>query len=145
MIIAIASDHGGFSQKQQLIPFLEHLGHEIIDFGPQTDESVDYPDYGFLVADAVACGNAERGVLICGTGVGMALTANKVKGIRAANVTSPEFATLSRQHNDANIVSLSGRYVELETNQKILEAFLKATFMGGRHERRVEKIMALED
>ena len=144
MIISIASDHAGFEQKQALAAYLRGLGHEVLDRGPENDNRVDYPDFAKLVADDVAAGTAERGVLVCGTGIGMAIAANKVDGIRAANVTTPEFAQLAREHNDANVITVSGRFVDEETNRAILDAFLSTAFGGGRHTGRVEKIMALE-
>lgn len=144
MRIAIASDHAGFDQKTELVPFLQGLGHEVVDLGPETGDRVDYPDYAEKVARAVAAGEADRGVLICGTGIGMALAADKVAGIRAANITSPEFAELARRHNDANVITLSGRFVSLEENERILKVFLVAEFEGGRHAQRVAKIMALD-
>ena len=144
MNISIASDHAGFEQKQALVDYLAAQGHDVIDRGPDTDDRVDYPDYAELVARDVAGGAAERGVLVCGTGIGMAVAANKVQGIRAANVVTPEFAALAREHNDANVVALSGRFVDEETNRRILDAFLSTDFGGGRHAGRVEKIAALE-
>ena len=145
MNISIASDHAGFEQKTALAAYLRELGHRVTDLGPDNDERVDYPDFAALVARDVAAGAAERGVLVCGTGIGMAVAANKIDGIRAANVTSPEFAELSREHNDANIVALSGRFVEESTNRAILDAFLATPFGEGRHTGRVAKIMALEE
>ena len=145
MRIGIASDHAGFEEKQLLVGYLRELGHEVIDRGPENDDRVDYPDFAALVARDVADGTAERGVLVCGTGIGMAVAANKVHGIRAANVTSPEFAALAREHNDANIVTVSGRFVDDETNRAIVKTFLETDFAGGRHTARVGKIMALED
>ena len=144
MKISIASDHAGFEEKELLRSYLTELGHEVIDRGPDSDDRVDYPDFAALVAADVAGGAAERGVLVCGTGIGMAIAANKVHGIRAANVTSPEFAALAREHNDANIVTVSGRFVDDATNRAIVRAFLETEFGGGRHTGRVEKIMALE-
>ena len=144
MKVSIASDHAGFEQKQRLAAYLAAQGHEVIDRGPENDDRVDYPDFAALVAADVAAGEAERGVLVCGTGIGMAIAANKVDGIRAANVTTPEFAQLAREHNDANVVTVSGRFVAPETNEAILDAFLSTPFAGGRHEARVAKIMALE-
>lgn len=145
MKISIASDHAGFEQKQALKAYLEEKGHEVTDRGPDSDERVDYPDFAALVAHDVAAGAAERGVLVCGTGIGMAVAANKVRGIRAANVTSPVFASLAREHNDANVVAVSGRFVDLATNREIVDAFLSTGFGGGRHAGRVEKIAALEN
>ena len=144
MIVSIAADHAGFEEKQRLVGYLAELGHEVIDRGPNSDDRVDYPDFAALVARDVALGEAERGVLVCGTGIGMAVAANKVHGIRAANVTSPEFAALAREHNDANIVTVSGRFVTDEVNRAIVKTFLETEFGGGRHAGRVEKIMALE-
>ena len=119
-------------------------GHEVFDRGPENDDRVDYPDYAELVAHDVVDGVAERGVLVCGTGIGMAIAANKVDGIRAANIVSPAFAALCREHNDANVITLSGRFVDLSANKEILKTFLSTDFGGGRHAGRVEKIMALE-
>ena len=145
MKVSIASDHAGFEQKELLVGYLTELGHEVLDCGPADDSRVDYPDFAALVATDVATGAAERGVLVCGTGIGMAMAANKIDGIRAANVTSPEFAQLAREHNDANIVTVSGRFVSDETNRAIVKAFLETEFAGGRHVDRVRKIMALEN
>lgn len=144
MRISIASDHAGFEQKQKLAAYLAEQGHVVSDRGPSSDERVDYPDYAFLVASDVANGTCEVGVLVCGTGIGMAVAANKVRGIRAVNVINTQFAALSREHNDANVVTLSGRFVELEQNKRILDTFLSTPFGGGRHAGRVEKIMELE-
>lgn len=145
MKISIASDHAGFEQKQLLVDYLVSKGHDVIDRGPDTDDRVDYPDYAAIVARDVAGGSAERGVLVCGTGIGMAVAANKIDGVRAANVTSPLFAALAREHNDANIVAVSGRFVDEPTNREILDAFISTEFGGGRHAGRVEKIAALEN
>ena len=144
MKISIASDHAGFEQKEQLKAFLIEEGHEVVDRGPYQEERVDYPDFAALVAHDVANGSAERGVLVCGTGIGMTIAANKVPGIRAANITTPEFAALCREHNDANIICLSGRFVDLPTNKGILDVFLNTRFERGRHAVRVQKISALE-
>ena len=144
MIISIAADHAGFEEKERLRAYLEELGHEVIDRGPASDARVDYPDFAKKVADDVASGAAERGVLACGTGIGMAIAANKVHGIRAANVVLPEFAALAREHNDANIITVSARFVEHEVNCAIVKAFLETEFGGGRHAGRVAKIAALE-
>lgn len=144
MIISIASDHAGFDQKQMLVGYLAEQGYEVIDRGPDSDDRVDYPDYAALVAHDVSNGTADRGVLVCGTGIGMALAADKVVGCRAANVINVQFAELCRQHNDANIVTLSGRFVEFEENKRILDAFLTTKFEGGRHAMRVAKIMKLD-
>lgn len=145
MRISIASDHAGFQQKQQLLAYLQEQGVDVVDLGPANDDRVDYPDFAALVARDVAAGVADRGVLVCGTGIGMAIAANKVRGIRAANVVTPQFAALCREHNDANVLALSGRFVSLEDNKAILDAFLTTEFGGGRHAGRVAKIMELEE
>ena len=142
--VAIASDHAGFEQKRQLVEWMLRKGIDVHDLGPYNDERVDYPDFAVLVAREVSKGMARMGVLVCGTGIGMAMTANKFSGIRAANVTAPHFAELAREHNDANIITLSGRFVGLETNKGILEAFLSTPFGQGRHAERVQKITAIE-
>lgn len=144
MKLSIASDHAGFAQKQMLVGYLAEAGHDVLDLGPDSDDRVDYPDFAQKVAHSVASGETERGVLVCGTGIGMAVAANKVRGIRAANVTTPEFAALAREHNDANVVTLSGRFVDEETNRAIVDAFVATPFGGGRHAGRVEKIARLE-
>ncbi len=145
MRVAIASDHAGFLQKKPLVAFIESLGCAVQDYGPTTDDRCDYPDYADQVARAVASGEADRGVLICGTGLGMALTADKVKKVRAVSVQTPEFARLARQHNDANIVCLSGRFVSLAANCEVVHVFLTTDFAGGRHAGRVAKIMREDD
>lgn len=145
MRVAIGSDHAGFDQKARILEHLKAQGHTVVDVGPDSAaDSVDYPDFAAQVGRAVATGEADRGVLVCGTGIGMAMAANKIDGVRAANVVDPEFAKLSREHNDANVVAVSGRFVSPEINQKIVDAFLQAEFLGDRHSRRVEKIASLE-
>ena len=144
MKIGIASDHAGFAQKQMLIDHISSRGDEAVDFGPDSDDRVDYPDFAEKVARAIVAGDVERGVLVCGTGIGMAVAANKVHGIRAANVVSPEFAALAREHNDANVVTVSGRFVDEATNRAIVDAFIETEFGGGRHAGRVEKIALIE-
>ena len=144
MKVSIASDHAGFEQKEALAAYLVERGFDVVDRGPATDDRVDYPDFALPVALAVARGLSERGVLVCGTGIGMALAADKVAGVRAANIVSVKFAELCREHNDANVIALSGRFVDLETNERILDAFFSTDFAGGRHAGRVEKIMKLE-
>lgn len=145
MRIAIASDHAGFVQKDPLAEYLRAQGHEVVDCGPDSDERCDYPDYADKVARRVARGEVDRGVLICGTGLGIAMTADKVAGVRATPIQTVEFARLSREHNDANVIGLSGRFVSLEDNEKILDAFLTTEFGGGRHTARVEKMMREDD
>ena len=144
MRVSIGADHAGFEQKQALAAYLESKGFEVTDRGPDSDDRVDYPDYAAPVARDVAEGAADFGVLVCGTGIGMAMAADKVPGVRAANIITPEFAALCREHNDANVITLSGRFVPLEENERILDTFLATDFGGGRHGGRVEKIMALD-
>lgn len=145
MRVAIGSDHAGYDQKERLKAHLAQEGFEVVDVGTDSAEvSVDYPDYAEQVARAVAAGTVDRGVLVCGTGIGMAMAANKVDGVRAANVTDPQFAKLAREHNDANVVAVSGRFVPEETNVEIVDAFLGADFEGERHKRRIDKINGLE-
>ncbi|MBI4877718.1 MAG: ribose 5-phosphate isomerase B [Acidobacteria bacterium] len=144
MKIAIAADHGGFLLKDGLRDRLRAEGFEVADFGANSAESVDYPDYAAAVARAVAAGQYERGVLICTTGVGMSISANKVAGIRAALGTDDDEVSLTRRHNDANVLTLGARYVDLETAARLTRIFLETQFEGGRHARRVEKIAALD-
>ena len=144
MRVSIASDHAGFEQKQALVGYLEGLGHDVADRGPADDGRVDYPDYAEKVARDVADDVADLGVLVCGTGIGMAVAANKVDGIRAVNIVRPDFAALAREHNDANVLTLSGRFVSLEENEAIIDAFLATPFGGGRHAGRIAKIHDLE-
>lgn len=145
MRIAIGADHGGFEQKQELKAYIANeLGCEVEDMGCDSTESVDYPDYAAPVARAVAEGSADFGVLVCGTGIGMAIAADKIDGVRASSITSPAFAELFRQHNNGNVVCLSGRFVDLDVNKEIVKTFLTTAFEGGRHEGRVAKITALE-
>ncbi|MEC4175661.1 ribose 5-phosphate isomerase B [Adlercreutzia sp. R7] len=144
MRVSIGADHAGFEQKQALAAYLESRGFEVCDRGPANDDRVDYPDYAALVAADVAEGAADFGVLVCGTGIGMAMAADKVPGVRAANIINTEFAALCREHNDANVITLSGRFVPLEENERILDTFFATEFGGGRHASRVEKIMQLD-
>ena len=145
MRVAIGSDHAGFEQKQALVDYLaSELGQDVIDLGPDSEERVDYPDYAALVARTVAQGDADRGVLVCGTGIGVALAADKVAGNSAYTKPTPGFAELVRPHHDGNVVCLSGRFVEPEVNREIVRVFLTTEFEGGRHADRVAKIMALD-
>ena len=138
MKIAVASDHAGFSLKEKLKTYLRN--HEINDFGTVTEESMDYPDTGFPAAEAVSNKLCEKGILICGSGIGMSIVANKVKGIRAALCNSPQIAILSRKHNNANILVLAGRFLDFNEAIKIVDAWLNTDFEGGRHQRRIDKI-----
>jgi len=144
MRIAIGSDHAGFEQKELIRKHLLERGDEVEDLGTFSEDSVDYPDFGLAVARSVAKGEADRGVLVCGTGIGMAIAANKIIGVRAANVTSEAFARLARQHNDANVVTVSGRFVSPDVNQSIVDVFLDTEFEAGRHAGRIDKITAAE-
>lgn len=144
MRISIGSDHAGFELKEKLEEHLRELGHEVSDVGTHNNDSVDYPDLAAAVGTAVARGEAERGVLVCGSGIGVAIAANKIDGVRAANVYDPEMAKMSRLHNDANVVTMGGRYLPDEVAQQIVDTFMETSFEGGRHQRRVDKISALE-
>lgn len=144
MRIHLGSDHAGFALKEQVKGYLEAQGHDVVDVGPCGEDSVDYPAYAQRVARAVASGEAERGVLVCGTGLGMAIAANKVDGVRAVQVSDPELAATARAHNDANVVTLAGRYIDLARAKAVLDAFLSTPFEGGRHQRRVDMIGDME-
>ena len=144
MKIAIGSDHRGFRAKQRLVPILRQLGHDVHDAGTHSDESVDYPDFAFAVALAVGEGRAERGVLICGTGIGMCIAANKVKGVRAAPCHDSITAEMSRRHNDANVMCLSADLLGEELIDRMVRIWLETEFEQGRHARRVEKITKFE-
>jgi ribose 5-phosphate isomerase B len=143
--VLIASDHAGFNGKEAIKKTLDEMGVEYEDLGTSSLESVDYPDYAERVARSVASGKAERGILVCGSGIGMEITANKVPGVRAALAWNEETARLARQHNDANIVAVGERTTPRETIDQIIRAFLTTDFEGGRHERRIEKIKRLEE
>jgi ribose 5-phosphate isomerase B len=144
MRIAIGSDHAGFALKQKVAPMLESAGHEVLDVGTDSEESTDYPRYASAAARMVADGEAERAVLVCGSGVGVSIVANKVEGVRAVNAHDPEEAEMSRRHNDANVLALAGRRIGGEDAHAIVERFLATEFEGGRHERRVGQIAAVE-
>ena len=144
MRVALGADHAGFALKAHVRELLDERGLACEDLGPDTDESVDYPDYAVRAARLVAAGACERGILICGSGIGMAIAANKVRGIRAAPVTTPAAARLARRHNDANVLALGARTLAVDDALRIVDAFLTAPFEGGRHQRRVDKIAAVE-
>ena len=145
MRVAIGSDHAGFELKQRLKRELESLGHEVTDVGTNGPESVDYPDFSIPVAERVARGDADRGVVVCATGIGASIAANKVEGARAALVTSDDTARLSREHNDSNVLALGGRTgVPPEQSVRWLRTWLETTFAGDRHARRVAKIESYE-
>ena len=145
MKIALASDHGGYALKCDIKALLEKLGHQVEDFGCHSTESCDYPDFGAAAARAVASGQCEKGVVICTTGIGISMTANKVKGIRCALCGDPWSAEMTRRHNDANMLAMGAGVVGPQLARQILEAFLTHDFEGGRHQRRVDKLMALEN
>lgn len=140
MRVLVASDHAGFELKGVVASYARECGHEVIDLGPATSDAVDYPDYAHLVARRVAVGEADRGVLICGTGIGMAIAANRHRGVRAALCCDAFTAEAARRHNDANVLCLGGRTTTAEAAVQILDIFLSTPFDGGRHQRRVEKI-----
>ena len=144
MRIALASDHAGYTEKERLKPLLIDLGVEFDDLGTVSEESVDYPDYARKVAEQVAQGRVEQGLLVCASGTGMAITANKVPGVRAAVAWSEETARLARQHNDANVLAIGARTTPPAHIPKIVRAWFNAEFEGGRHTTRVEKISEVE-
>ena len=145
MKIAVGCDHGGIVLKDSVVSTLKRLGAEVVDLGCYTTDSVDYPEYGLKVAKAVASGECDAGVLMCGTGIGISISANKVKGIRAAVVTNEYMAKLTKNHNNANIIALGGRVVSPEEAEKIVEAWYTAEYEGGRHQRRLDMISRIED
>lgn len=138
MIIAIAADHGGFALKEAVGKHLKEKGYEVLDLGTHSEESVDYPIYGHACAEVVSKGQAARGIVVCGTGIGICIAANKVAGIRCAVATNVFMAEMSRKHNDANILALGGRVLETEEALAIVDAFLDNEFEGGRHQRRID-------
>ncbi|HYP06662.1 MAG TPA: ribose 5-phosphate isomerase B [Bryobacteraceae bacterium] len=145
MKIAIAADHAGYSLKEALRQRLSAGGHDVLDFGTTSSESTDYPDYALAVSEQVACGEATRGILVCSTGIGMSIAANKVSGIRAAVVTSEQGAELTRSHNDANVIALGAKFLNIDEASRLVAIFLSTEFDGGpRHARRIEKIAAME-
>jgi ribose 5-phosphate isomerase B len=144
MKIALGADHAGYQLKDQIKQHLQEQGISVRDEGTSSPESVDYPDYARAVAHDVSAQRADLGILVCGSGIGMAITANKVDGIRAANVSTEYEAQMSREHNNANVLALGARIVNPDVAFRIVDKWLATQFAGGRHERRVEKIMAIE-
>lgn len=142
--IAIGSDHAGFELKERVRPLLEAAGHEVLDVGTDSEESTDYPRHAAEAARMVGAGEAERAVLVCGSGVGVSIVANKVDGVRAVNAHDPDEAEMSRRHNDANVLTLAGRRLSPDQAEPIVERFLATEFEGGRHQRRVDQITAVE-
>jgi ribose 5-phosphate isomerase B len=145
MKIAIAADHAGFSLKEKLLDALRAEGHDVTDFGTHSEDSTDYPDYAAAVSREVTHGTAERGILVCSTGVGMSMAANKIPGIRAALATSPEEVRLTREHNDANVLTIGAKFATPEYAEELIDIFLATDFSGGvRHARRIAKLADLD-
>ena len=142
-MIAIGADHAGFEYKEKMKDLLRSMELEFQDYGTTSSESTDYPDYAHRVAESVSTGKAEYGILFCGTGIGMAIVANKHNGVRASNVESAEAAKLAREHNDVNVLAIGARLTSWEKAKEIIKTFLNTKFEGGRHRRRVEKIHTL--
>ena len=145
MKIAIGNDHTAVEMKNHIKQYLEEKGYTLVNYGTDSEERIDYPIYGKKVADAVASGECDLGILICGTGIGISLAANKVKGIRAAVCSEPYSAEMTRRHNDANIIAFGARVVGPATAERIVDAFLEAEYEGGRHGVRVDMISAIEE
>ena len=144
MKIAVGCDHGGYELKEYILGVLAKLGHEAVDFGCHSLDSCDYPDYGAAAARAVAEGACERGIVICTTGIGISITANKIRGIRCAHCADCLQAEMTRRHNDANMMAIGAGFTGPNMAERMVEVFLSTEFEGGRHARRVEKMMALE-
>ncbi len=145
MKIAIGNDHAAVVMKNEIMEYVKELGHEVKNFGTDREESCNYPEYGEKVARAVASGEADCGILICGTGVGISIAANKVKGVRAAVCSDTATARLVKEHNNANIIAFGARIIGIELAKDIVKAYLSAEFLGGRHEARVAMIAGLEE
>ena len=145
MKIAIGNDHAGYDMKLEIKKMLEEKGHEVIDYGHHSTDSCDFPVYGYKVAQSVASGETDCGVLICGTGIGISLAANKVKGIRCALCNDPVSARLTKQHNNANIISMGARIIGMETAKAVVSAWLDADFLGGKYQRRIDMLTAIEN
>ena len=141
MLIAIASDHAGFALKGDLVPFLREAGHDVLDLGPDSDASVDYPAYGARLAAAIADGKATHGIAICGSGIGIAIAANRNPACRCAQVSEPVSAGFARSHNDANAIALGARLIGIEMAKACVTAFLTTQFEGGRHQHRVDMLI----
>ncbi len=143
-MIAFGSDHAGFRAKTELIKYLREKGFECSDYGTLSEDSCDYPDFAVAVSESVAKGESEKGVLICGTGIGMSITANKVNGVRCALCCDAFSAEMSRRHNDANVLAMGARVTDIEKMKEIADIFLTTAFEGGRHQNRVDKITKIE-
>ena len=144
MRIAIGADHGGFELKSKIIKYLKRKGHTVKDFGTYSSESCDYTKYGFIVARAVGSGKYSRGILICKSGVGMSIVANKIQGVRAVVPHNAKVAKFSREHNDSNIIVFGSKFINTEKAKRILDVWLKTRFLGGRHLRRIRQIEVIE-
>jgi ribose 5-phosphate isomerase B len=144
MKIALGADHAGYFLKNHILLYVTGLGHQVIDEGTNASDSVDYPDFALRVAENVAAGRAERGILVCGSGIGMAITANKVPGIRAANISSQYEAQMSREHNNLNVLTLGARILDEIVATQIVQVWLDTPFSGGRHSGRLDKIHEIE-
>ena len=142
MRVAVASDHAAVSLKATLVAWLREAGHDVLDLGPDTDARVDYPDYGYKLAEAVAAGEAERGIALCGSGIGISIAVNRNPALRCALVSDPLAAALSREHNDANAIALGARLIGEDMAKACVTAFLDTAFAGGRHAPRVDKLGA---
>ena len=145
MKIVIGNDHAAVEMKNEIVDYLVGKGYEVINYGTDTHDSCDYPVYGEKVGRAVAAGDVDLGILICGTGVGISLAANKVKGVRAVVCSEPYSAKLSKQHNNTNVLAFGARVIGIEMAKMIVDEWLAAEFLGGRHQKRVDMIMAIED
>ena len=144
MKIGFGSDHGGFELKEKVLRYLKEKGYECVDFGTYNTDSVDYPDYSLIVSKAVLNKEIDKGILFCGTGIGISIAANKINGIRCANLSDTFSARMCVEHNDCNMIALGGRTVGVEIAYEIVDAYLNSKFEGGRHKKRVEKFMAFE-
>ncbi len=145
MRIGIGNDHSAVEMKQEITEYLKELGHEVVNYGTDSHDSCDYPEYGEKVGRAVVNGEVDKGILICGTGFGISLAANKVKGVRAVVCSEPYTAKLSRMHNDANVLAFGARVIGIEMAKMIVNEWLSAEFEGGRHQRRIDMVMAIEE
>ena len=144
MKIALGSDHGGYELKEYIKTVIEKMGHEYVDFGCYNLDSCDYPDFGAAAAKAVAAGECEKGIVVCTSGIGISITANKVKGIRCAHCADCLQAEMTRRHNDANVMAIGAGFTGKNMAERMVEVFLTTEFEGGRHQRRVDKMMAME-
>lgn len=145
MKIGIANDHAAVEMKNEIVAYLEEKGHEVVNYGTNTSESCNYPEFGEKIGRAVASGEVEKGIAICGSGLGISLAANKVKGVRACLCSEPYTAKMSREHNDANVLAFGARVIGIEMAKMIVDTWLETEFLGGRHQKRVDMIMDIEN